>query len=117
MEAPDVARLPWAEVWRAPFPRIPDRAPAQDRLGAGENEVIDLGRGAPADRVLILDDLQARSAARALGLQIVGTVALIVRMRERNLIEDVGLALDRLEGSGFRISTRVRDWALSRSTP
>ncbi len=99
-------------------------APAQASLspgiGAGEAESIALGlaRGDP----VLLDDLEARRAAKRLGVSVIGTVALLVDLHKAGLVHQMKAGsppddeeLDRLESFGFRMTAEVRRWALDRA--
>jgi predicted nucleic acid-binding protein len=80
-------------------------------LGLGEAEVIALARETGADRV-VLDDLDARRRARRLGLDLVGTVGLLLAARLRGEIPSLGDEIKRLQSLGFRISSSLVDAVL-----
>jgi predicted nucleic acid-binding protein len=79
-------------------------------MDAGEAEAVALAseRGWP----IILDDRQARAVARRLDLQIVGTVAVLIRAKRQGLIEAIGPLLDDLAKNEFRLSEALRQEAL-----
>lgn len=79
-------------------------------MDAGEAEAVALAseRGWP----IVLDDRQARAVARRLDLQIVGTVAVLVRAKRQGLINTIGPLLDELSEKDFRISEALRQEAL-----
>ncbi len=79
---------------------------AQRALGSGETEVMALAleRGIPW---VILDDLSARQFGRSLGLEIVGTGAVLFKAKEKGLIPAVRPLLDALLATGFRLSSHV----------
>lgn len=62
------------------------------QLGSGEAEAISLALELSAER-LIPDDKKARSAARRLGLPIMGTVAVVIRAKQQSLVSSVRLIL------------------------
>ncbi|XCN74088.1 MAG: DUF3368 domain-containing protein [Candidatus Electrothrix aestuarii] len=72
-------------------------------LGPGESEAIILADECKAD-FLILDDLKARQTAEELGLTVVGTVALLKKAWEKDLIESFEDTLTDLSNVGFRFS-------------
>lgn len=76
--AEDLARQQLEQGWGEPAGSIavPDRV-IEWGLGAGESEVIALGLERPGS-TLVLDDAEARSCARTLGLRFIGTVAVIL---------------------------------------
>jgi predicted nucleic acid-binding protein len=72
-------------------------------LGAGESSVISLTEkhsGATA----VLDDLAARRCARAMGLQITGTLGLILLAKRKALIPSVTPALDAVVAAGLYVT-------------
>ena len=78
-------------------------------LGPGEREAIalaDLGRS-----LLILDDHQARRAARDLGLSVTGTVGLVLEAKARNLISNARAALVVMRDRGYWFSDRLIEHA------
>jgi predicted nucleic acid-binding protein len=75
-------------------------------LQLGEAEVIVLGREVAASRV-VMDDLDARRLARRLGLDVVGTVGLLLAAHLRGEIGSVAEEIKRLEGLGFRVSSSL----------
>ena len=75
-------------------------------LGAGETAVIALAYRIQADLV-ILDDLAARNVAAELGLNVTGTLGLLLAAHKKGLLPDLTGAIRSLNGSGFRISESV----------
>ncbi len=76
-------------------------------LGMGESSVIALavqvGTG-----VVILDDLQARRVASAAGLQVWGTLRILIEAKRLGAISSVGPFIDKLINSGMWISDDIR---------
>jgi len=72
-------------------------------LDLGEAEVIALAKECRADR-LVLDDLDARRFARRMGLDIVGTMGLLLAARLRGEIPSVKEEIQRLQALGFRVA-------------
>jgi len=72
-------------------------------LDRGEAEVIELGMEIE-DALLILDDLKARNMATELGLNITGTIGVILKAKSKNVIESAGEIFKALDKAGFRIS-------------
>jgi predicted nucleic acid-binding protein len=75
----------------------------QADLDLGEAEVIVLAREIGADRV-VMDDLDARRMARRLGLELIGTVGLLLSARLRGDIPSMRSEINRLEALGFRVA-------------
>ena len=77
-------------------------------LGAGEAEAIVLARETGADFVL-MDERLGRSAARNLGLKVVGLIGVLIEARKQGLITDAGEVMERLSNeAGFWISAELR---------
>ncbi|BFU91509.1 MAG: hypothetical protein NTAFB01_26960 [Nitrospira sp.] len=77
--------------------------PLATNLGPGEREVLALGLEAP-DAVIVLDDAFARRVAHAVGLQITGTIGIILSAKQAGLIPTVTPLLEVLKIHGFRLS-------------
>ena len=103
--APGLASLPpWIQVC-ALGKKADERVLAAD-LGAGETEVLALALESE-DAWLILDDARARRLAGELGLQVLGTAAVLLQAKQASLIPRVRPLLDALLANGFRLSPRV----------
>jgi len=72
-------------------------------LDRGEAEAIVLAREIGADR-LVMDDLDARRFARRVGLEVVGTMGLLLAARLRGEIPSIREEIERLQKLGFRVS-------------
>ena len=72
-------------------------------LDEGESEAIALALEANASLVL-LDDREARIQAKRLGLQVTGTLGVLLRAKKLGLIKSLREELDKLKETGFRIS-------------
>jgi predicted nucleic acid-binding protein len=72
-------------------------------LDLGEAEVIVLARETTADQV-VMDDLDARRFARRVGLDLIGTVGLLLAARLRGEISSVREEIERLSALGFRVA-------------
>jgi uncharacterized protein len=98
-------KLPdWIQARELTRPLPPEVA--ERRLGPGESEAIALAFELDIDRVII-DDLRARVVAARLGLQAVGTGALLVLARRRGILPAVRPLLDAMLANGFRLSPKV----------
>jgi predicted nucleic acid-binding protein len=75
-------------------------------LGAGETQVISHAVMHAADRVVI-DDLEARRCAKAMGLAIIGTLGIVGRAKVHGLIERAGPVVQRLRESGLYASDEL----------
>ena len=88
--------------------------PLVTHLGDGEKEVLALGLETQ-DALLLLDDRDARRYARTLELEITGTLGLLLRAKERGILDAVGPVLDRLQSLRFRLNVRTREMVLKRA--
>jgi uncharacterized protein len=102
----DVARAAWIERRAVADTSLVNLL--KHDLGAGEAEAIVLAREAAADFVL-MDERLGRSAARSLGLKVVGLVGVLIEARERGLITDADELVNQLhQKAGFWISADLR---------
>lgn len=79
-------------------------------VDAGEAEAIALA--SEKSCLLISDDKQARLAAKRLGIAVIGTVGVLVRAKQSNVILALKPILDDLELNSFFISRALREEAL-----
>ena len=75
-------------------------------LGAGETAVIALAVKIGADLV-ILDDLAARNVAIELGLNVTGTLGILLAAYKKEKLSDLQGAMTELKASGFWISDQL----------
>ncbi len=75
-------------------------------LGPGETQVISHAVMHSADRVVI-DDLEARRCAKAMGLTIIGTLGIVGRAKAQGLIERAGPVVQRLRETGLYASDEI----------
>lgn len=100
---PDIAELRWLTV-----ESVRDRTllPLVTGLGHGEKEALALGLEKPGC-LLVLDDRDARRHAVMAGLEITGTLGVLLLAKERGLLELVEPALERLQILRFRLGTSI----------
>lgn len=79
-------------------------------VDAGEAEAITLA--SEKNCLLISDDKQARSAAKRLGVNVIGTVGILIRAKQNGIITEIKPILDNLDANEFRISRALREEAL-----
>lgn len=75
-------------------------------LGLGESEVLSIAL-ADESYVAMIDDRAARSCARTLGIQTVGTGGALVLARRRGIIPSVSIALQQLLDAGLWLSDEI----------
>lgn len=76
-------------------------------LGAGELAVLTLALAHPTCTIL-LDDRQARRIAQSAGLEVWGTLRVLIEAKSQGLIERVIDHVDRLESAGMWMSNEIR---------
>ena len=106
--ARSVAESLWIE--RAAHINIPASIIEWD-LGAGESAVIAVALATPGARPVI-DDLLGRRCALALGLNVIGTLGVVVAAHRRGHIDDLRQMILDLGASGMWLSNAVIDRAL-----
>ncbi len=72
-------------------------------LGAGETQVIAVAQRHGADRV-VLDDLEARRCAKAMGLKVIGTLGIVARAKRIGRIDLAAPVIHRLRKTGLYVS-------------
>lgn len=77
----------------------------------GEAETIALAEELNADAVLI-DDLKARKIAKLRGLNIIGTIGVLLDAKEKGIIGELKPLLDMLIKKKIRVSKELYDHAL-----
>ncbi|MCL7453579.1 MAG: DUF3368 domain-containing protein [Anaerolineae bacterium] len=75
-------------------------------LGPGEAETIVLAKELGADRV-VMDDLDARRFARRVGLELIGTLGLLLVARLDGKIASLHHEIERLEAADFRVAPEL----------
>ena len=76
------------------------------KLHAGEVEVMILAQEQHAD-LIVIDDNAAKKTATYLGLNAIGTMAVLLRAKQLGCINDVGSYIDKMVANGFFISPEV----------
>ena len=65
-----------------------------------------------SDSVVILDDYKARKLAESLGIQIIGTIGIIIKAKRQGVIESIKPFLQKIRQTDFRISEEIESWHL-----
>lgn len=96
----------WIQVLKIDNPK--DYAMYRAKLHAGEVETMILAQqnSVNADLV-ILDDKAARNTAKYLGLNVTGTMGVLVKAKQKNIISEVRPILDDIVRKGFYISDKI----------
>ncbi len=93
-------------------PRVENIKHLTSRLGAGELSAIALALQLE-DRSLILDDQKARKIAEGLGIDVTGTIGVIVRAKLNGIIPCIKPFLHKMRQTNFRFSDEVELSALA----
>ena len=78
----------------------------QLKLGLGESEVIVLANNINAD-LIIIDEQKARKAARDMGLNVTGTLGILINARKRGLVGKLKPLLDKLIDNNIKINRNL----------
>ena len=81
------------------------------RLHAGEVDTIVLAGEQEADLV-IMDDAEAKKTAKDKGLNVIGTMGVLVRAKQKGFLDKVEPVMNSLIQDGLYISDSVRDLVL-----
>ncbi len=77
-------------------------------LDKGEADSIALCLEIP-ESVLIIDEKKGRRIAQELNLKIIGTLGVILKAKEKGLIDSIEIILEKLENADFRISPILKE--------
>jgi predicted nucleic acid-binding protein len=80
-------------------------------LGAGELAAMALTLENPG-RIVLLDDALARRIAQAAGLQVWGTLKVLLEAKAQGMTESIEPLIERLKGTGMWISDEIRQRVL-----
>ena len=83
----------------------------QESIHRGEAEAISLAIELK-NVVVILDEKKARAVAKKLGLQVTGTIGMLLRGKKRGVIPEIKPLLISLQETGFRLSENLIKEAL-----
>lgn len=78
----------------------------ESNLKAGESEAICLYEEIDAN-LLIMDDLEGRRVAERLGINITGTLGVLLLAKRENLINAIKPLLDEIVSHGFRVADEL----------
>ncbi len=108
-DVPDPARYDWLRI--VDPGAIPSEWLTLD-LGRGELAVLALALERPECTVL-LDDRQARRIAASAGLEVRGTLGVLIEAKARGLTDRIEPFVDRLENAGMWMTDAIRDRVLA----
>jgi len=99
----DLSKIDWIRI--EPIQQITSKLYLFD-LDAGEAEVIILAQEQKADLV-IMDEIMGRRYAKQLGLKLTGTLGILLRAKEKGLIEAIAPLISDLIKNGVWISPEL----------
>ncbi|MDR1779895.1 MAG: DUF3368 domain-containing protein [Tannerella sp.] len=99
----DLSKIDWIRI--EPIQQITSKLYLFD-LDAGEAEVIILAQEQKADLV-IMDEIMGRRYAKQLGLKLTGTLGILLRAKEKGLIEAIAPLISDLIKNGVWISSEL----------
>jgi len=76
-------------------------------LDEGEKQTIALGSIFKEPTVILLDDRAGRQVAKELGFPTTGSIGVLLRLKEKGLIEKVGIVLEEMRSRGYWLSDQV----------
>jgi uncharacterized protein len=79
-------------------------------VDAGEAEAIALA--SEKNCLLIVDDKQARTAAKRIGISVIGTIGVLLRAKKNGVVSVIRPIMDDLELNNFFIGRALREEAL-----
>ena len=105
---PNITDYSWITIKKPASHSIPIELKS---LGDGECASILLARETSVDQI-ILDDLDARYTAETLELHVTGTIGILMRAKEQNVIPKIAPLLEQLIDAGMWISSEIKQYAL-----
>lgn len=103
-----------------PLPEwIEVRSPSDKKMQEILLESLDLGEATALclawelqNVAIILDDLKARKAGIRMGLRVTGTIGVIVKAKQKGLVNAVRPILDKVQKTNFRVSEIIIEEAI-----
>lgn len=86
-----------------------DRRMYRAKLHDGEVEVMMLARECGEDHLVVIDDEQARKTAEYLGLNLTGTLGVLIKAKRNGLIDSVMSAVRDMEAHGIYFSISLKE--------
>ena len=84
------------------------------QLDKGESSAIALALEIP-NSTLILDDQKARKAATSLGLEVTGTLGIIIKAKKLEIVPSIMPILLKLQETNFRLTVEIQNEALKQT--
>ena len=74
------------------------------KLDSGETTAIALALSIPEPRLLIIDEIAGRRAAQELGIEITGTLGILLRAKKQGAVSAMRPLIQKLQDNNFRMS-------------
>ena len=81
------------------------------QIDKGESSAIALALETP-DCTVILDDYKARKVAERLGINVTGTIGVIIKAKLRGIIPSIKPLIEKIKQTDFRLSPEIELLAL-----
>ena len=108
-DVPDPRRYKWITI---ADPRVVPSEWLNLDLGPGELAVLSLALE-HSESTVLLDDRQARRIAKTAGLDVWGTLRVLIEAKSQGLVERIAGHVDRLESTGMWMSGTIRHRVLA----
>ena len=83
-------------------------------LGKGEASSISLALELD-NSLLIMDEKKGRKVAQKLRIETIGSLGVLMKAKEKKIIKSVGVILNLIDGTDFRLSRAIREEILKES--
>lgn len=105
---PNPKLLSWVNIVKAQSQSI---LPLVTELGAGEREALALAIEI-TDSLVVLDDNLARNYAKLLGINLTGTLGILLKAKKQGYLLEIKPILNQLNALNFRLSLSTRNAVL-----
>lgn len=114
-EAEQIEKCPYIKKMSVSDQKSVDLLRKITGLDAGESEAIILSDTEKAD-ILLMDEVKGRQVAKQLGLQLMGTIGILLAAYEDRLLsaEDIEKCIDILKSSGRHISNKLYEQLMNK---
>ncbi|MFH5884681.1 DUF3368 domain-containing protein [Halalkalibaculum sp. DA3122] len=100
-----------SKEFKKELPEWVEIVPLQSNLHKGLSSVLDPGEATSIalatehdNSLLIIDEVKGRKVAREMGIQITGTLGVLITAKEKGYIKAVKPIIDKMEKTNFRVS-------------
>lgn len=100
ISVPVISDLAWVVMMA---PSSSDLLVEMNDLGAGEAEAIGLALSLPG-ALLLLDDSQGRAVAERRGIELTGTIGVLIKAKKKGLLPEVKPLLEKLRETSMNLS-------------